>query len=570
MGPNLRYSILVAGLVIMQPRIGHALPPVQTFGKLESTFRATRPSEGSDTDTFTNTAEVGATSYIWQPWFGTWSAIGSFSRSDTTAEKDSSSNIFTGDAQVNLFHRSHFPLTAFVGLRDSRLEIDNLSDAGNEFRTLRLGVIQQYQDIPNAAYYRGSYHRDEQDDLINDETAVDQRLLFTADKIGERHRLYGVASVNNSTNTLGDSEFTTTQGTLSHVYTPNPRLTVSSDATALTLSGDSDTTDREATRWQLGSRADWRPDDKWRLRGELRMDQEDTDDGQTGSDFLDRYEARASARYEISDEASVFAELDVDHAEDDEGSTTTTLQRLSGVYDSRPIPWRRFSYTWNAGASISHETESGEGDIFGQDLNLGHSISRVWVPVLGRPVPIVFSAGQDVRVSNETDDEEEFELIHSVTVSSNYAGEAGVTTAYVSAFDTRTFRGSDLETRSVTAGLTHSRALTRYRAFDLTANYNYNSTKTGGASSENDIATVEATYRDSRLFAINRLSFESRLRAGTRNLIASSNAGSADRIEWENEVDYRIGLLEIDGRVLLTAEEDRDTWLFYLSITRRF
>jgi hypothetical protein len=300
------------------------------------------------------------------------------------------------------------------------------------------------------------------------------------------------------------------------------------------------------------------------------MEQEETDDEQTGSDSLDRYEAQASARYEISDQASVFAELDFDLLDDDEGSTTRTRQRVSGIYDSRPIPLRQFSYTWNAGASLGHQTESEEDNVFSQELSLGHDITRVWVPILGRPVPIVFSAGQDGSIRNATDEEEEFVLTHRLTINGNYADEAGVTSGYLSAFDTRTFGDEDIETLSVTAGLTHSRTLTRYRAVDLTATYNYNSTTTDDVSSENDIATLEASYRDVRLFNVNRLTFESRLRAGATNLIASNESSLADRIEWENEVDYRIGLLEINGRVLLTAEEDRDTWLFYLSITRRF
>jgi hypothetical protein len=554
----------------MQPRIAHALPPIQTFGKLESTFRAIRPSDGSGTDSITNTVEVGATSYIWEPWFGTWNAIGAVSRSDTSADTDSSSDIFTGDAQVNLFHRSHFPLSAFVGLRDSRLEIGNLSQTTSNLRTLRLGVIQQYQDVANAAYYRGSYHRDEQDDLTNDETAINQRLLFTADKTGERHRFAGVASLDESTNTLGNSEFTTTQGLFSHVYTPNSRLTVSSNANASSLNGDSDTTNVEATRWQLGSLADWRPSDEWRLRGELRMAQEETDDKLTGSNSLDRYEARASARYEISDQASVFADLDYDLEVRDESSTTRTSQRLSGVYDSQPIPWRQFNYTWNAGAGVGHESESGGDNVYSQDLSLGHNVSRVWTPVLGRPVPIVFSAGQDGRVRNETDEDTEFSLTHRATANGNYAGEAGITSGYVSAFDIRTFGRSDLQTFSLIAGLTQSRALTRYKSIDLAGNYNYNATSSGGVSSETDVATLELNYRDGRLFDVNRLTFESRLRAGINNVIVSGDSGTADEIEWENEVDYRIGLLEINSRLLLTANEERHTWLFYLSITRRF
>ena len=60
------------------------------------------------------------------------------------------------------------------------------------------------------------------------------------------------------------------------------------------------------------------------------------------------------------------------------------------------------------------------------------------------------------------------------------------------------------------------------------------------------------------------------LRGDARDLIASSDAGAAERFEWENEVDYRIGLLELNSRLLLTANEERHAWLFFLSITRRF
>ena len=52
----------------------HALPPVQTYGKAVSLFRLNKPSNGTDTQAWTNTVELGATSYVWQPWFGTWRA----------------------------------------------------------------------------------------------------------------------------------------------------------------------------------------------------------------------------------------------------------------------------------------------------------------------------------------------------------------------------------------------------------------------------------------------------------------------------------------------------------------
>ncbi|MDJ0741360.1 MAG: hypothetical protein QNJ91_16715 [Gammaproteobacteria bacterium] len=544
---------------------------MHTFGKLESTFRATRPSEGADSDSFINTVEFGGTSYIWQPWFGTWSAVGAFTRSDTDSDTDSSAELFTGDVQVNLFHRSNFPLTAFASLRDSRLEIDNLSNTTSDLRTLRLGISQQYRDIANSAYYRGSYERDVQDDLTNDETVVNQRLLFDAQKTGRRHRVNAVGSLNNTTNTFGNSEFTTTQGNLSHVYTPNARLTVSNNANATLLDGDSDAADVTAALLQATSLTDWRPSEEWRLRGEVRVAQDRTETELGGTSTTQRFEARALARYEITEQASVTAELDYDRELSDESSTTRTLQRLSAVYNSDPIPWREFSYAWNANAGVDHETDSSDDNVFGQDLGLGHSITRVYTPMLrGAPLPIVFSAAQDGRVRNESDDGAEFEITHRATANASYASEGGVTTGYLSAFDTRRFGRNDVGTVSVIAGLTHSRAFTRFRSFDVTSNYSFTTTRSDDATSENDVLTVELNYRDARLFGVSRLTFDSRLRGTDRDLLATSTSGTGRQIEWENEVEYQIGLLEINSRLTLTANEQRDTWVFFLSAIRRF
>lgn len=556
----------------MLHRAGHALPPIQTFGKISSNYRVTEPSDGTGTTAWTNTYEIGATSYIWQPWFGVWRAVGSITRLDSESDQESSSDILSGDVEVNLFHRSHFPLSAFVSLRDSRVEIQDLLEGSNDTRYLRMGAIQQYQDFAEGVFYVASYYRDQQDDLNSGETSVSNRLLFTADKRGEAHSLSGVASVDHNTSTFADSEFLSTQGTFSHVYTPDERLTVTTTANASMIDGDSDIQGASATQLGAGTQVLWRPDgDKWRVRGDLQFAREEAETDLGGSRFRDSYRARASARYELSSEASIFAEVGLDHQETDDITQTISFQNLSAVYDSRPIDLGRYAYTWSAGAGVGHETESDADSVFSQSVSLGHALSRTWLPELGgTPVPLVVSVGQDGSFLNQSDDDPEFQVVHRATLSAAHATERGSSYGQLSVFDIRTYGRDDTSTFSVNASASHNTGLTRYQSFDFISSYNFSSTTSSGLTVETDVASLELRYRNSRLFNVHRLTFESRLRASVTGLSVGAEDGTAIESEWDNQLDYRIGLLEVNGRFGVTQSGDQRNMLMILGITRRF
>lgn len=540
-----------------------------------SLFRLNKPSDGSKTQAWTNTLELGATSYIWQPWFGTWRSDASFSRNDTSADQDTTADLVTGNLEVNLFHRSHFPFSAFVSLQDSRVEITDLSQADNDVRTLRIGLTQQYQDLDNAVFYFGSFNHDEQEELSSGNESTLDRLLFTVDRDGEIHDLSGVLSLNRATSTVADSKVTTGQGSFSHTYRPNREFSATTNTVFSNVEAETDTQDATNSVYALASQAEWRPGEgKFRMQGDFLIGHEETDTQldsvRSGSGYVDRLRANLSGRYELTEEATLFAEVGFDQRDTEAQSRTTTFQTISGTFVSLPIDWRKFSYTYTAGAGLGNNTDSEASGVHSESLSLGHAITRGWNGVMFGPTAFVFSAGQDGQFLNQSDEGTRTQITHRASLSASKATPTGTSYGQLSAFDVRDYGETEGSLTSVTATATHNRVLSRYRNFDMVATYNFNSSSNDGFSQDRDVTSLELRYRDSRLFGLNRLSFESRLRGGFTNLIASGVDDRSTEVEWDNHLDYRIGLLEVNSRLAFTQSDDNNNFLFTLGLTRRF
>lgn len=571
MTASVRLAYLLVVFFTMQASVSHAMPPVQTFGKISSTYRTNKPSEGTDSSSLTNTLEVGASSYIWEPWFGIWRATGAISKAATDADQDTTSGILTGDIEVNLFHRSHFPLSVFVGVRDSRVEIENLSEATSDLRTVRFGVTQQYQDLAAGVFYLGTFNRDEQEDLQTGARSTSDRLLLSVDRRGQVHSVTGVGTFNQTSNTVASSDVNSSQVTVSHHYRPTNNLSVNSTANVAVIEGNSDFLASDTLLYGAATQAEWRPDDgRLRLRGDLSFSHEETNVQGQASEFQDRLRARASTRYELTDEASIFGEFGLDRRETQGGNQLSTFQTLTGTYTAKPIDWRSFSYAWTAGAGIGNQTHNTEGGSQSQSASASHTLNRVWTPDLSGPVPVVFTAGQEARFVNDSTEGAQTQIVHRATLSATKATDKGTAYGQVSVFDIRTFGRVETELSSLNAAVTLTNSLSRYRSVDAVGSYNYSLSSTSGVDQQRDVLSAELRYRDARLLDVMRLSFESRLRLGATGLLARSEEDTRLEMEWDNRLGYRIGLLEVDARFGVTQTDENRNLLFLLTMTRRF
>ena len=567
----IRGALCVLVITVMQIDVAGAMPPVQKYGKVSSAFRVTKPSDGVETRSLTNTFEAGANSYIWEPWFGLWRVNGAISRADTDAENDSTSDILTGDVEVNLFHRSHFPLTAFVGVRDSRVELGDLSEATSDVRIFRFGVTQQYQDLANGIYYLGTFDRDQQETLNDGTETTSNRLLLSADRRGEVHSLNGVFTANHSTSNVADSQVGFTQLVVTHDYRPGPDLSITSSADAAYLTGDSDVSDIEGQSYGASTRVEWRPqDDRLRVRGDLSVAHADNTVTGQPEQFRDSLRARASVRYELNDEASLFGELGMDQLRTNGSDEIRTFQALSGSYVATPIPLGNFTYDWGGGAGVANVTEGGAASTQTLNLDLNHGVTRSWVPQLSGPLPIVFNAAQEVHVEHDSELANQAQIVHRATLSATRATESGIGYGQLSMFDIRTFGRRDSGVFSLNAAFSYSMPLSRYRSLSSVGSYNFNASSSASSSAQNDAISIEMRYVDSRWFDISRLSAETRLRVDSRNVAARTDQKMSLEVEWDNRIDYRIGLLEISSRFGVTQSDDNRNVIFLISLSRRF
>ena len=548
-----------------------AIPPVQHSGKLSTAIRVNDASNATDTISNTNTWEHVAASYIWQPWFGLWRARGRVSRVDIDAEQDSTVNLLTGNLDINLFHRSHFPLTAFASLQDNRVEIDGLQDADNDVRSTSFGLTQQFQDTKNGAFYLGTLLRDNQTNYSDDTETTVERLLTSADKRGEIHSIAGVFTLDRTRSSIADSELVIGQLTFNHSYRPYERLSVDTGGFLTLTETDSllDTTESES--FSLTSNVSWQSANlPLRLRGEAGFSQDETQSDLSGTTTRDRIRLRAGGRYEFSPQFSFIADAGLDRNETQVTRSTRTFQTASLIYNSLPIPWRSYSYAWNARGVISNSTETDAPGEQTYSAGAGHNLSRGWTADYGVPINLVVDAGQDISVSSSTRESELTQINHRASLSANYTGERSSTYGQVSAFSLISYGRDDTSLFTFNLLGSHSRTLSRYRNFALSFTYNFSGVSNEGISNNNDFFSIEARFRDARLFNVRQLAFESRLTGDANGLFASDDEIESRELEWDNRISYRIGRLEVEGRIAYTLRDDNNNTLYLLTISRRY
>lgn len=564
-------GVIGLGLMIgisMQTEAAFDLPPIGYSGRLLSTYRLTTPSEGADTLQLANSAELAATSYIWQPWFGTWRGQVAASWVKTDAETDSRADLLTGQLDVNLFHRSHFPLNAYVAVQDSRVDTDALIRDQSQVRTLQLGLSQQYRDLGDGGFYLASLQRDVQTSLVDDSTAASNRLQATMDRRGEVHSFGGVLAVNQVTNSVADAESLFGQLNLSHSYHPHDRLSVENSAFVALADASSDFDRSDAQVLGLSSYANWRAATvPLRLRSEVSLGMERGSFADLERE-LDTLRLRGGGRYDLSENVSVTADVGADVRRGADESTIT-FQSLSALYNSTPVLWREFTYNWYGGLAAGNRTETDAQGSQTYDAHAGHGVVRSWVFDLGVPLALVANGGQEVRFEQDTLEGELAQLLNRATFSAAYNESNQTTYLQVNAIDQRSFGREDTKLLTLDMVAAHNRQVSRYRNLDLSLTVHYGDVTSAGVTSRNDATSLEMRFRDGRLFGRRQLTFESRLRAAASWFGSQGNDTSLD-LEWENQLDYRIGLLELQARTFLTSDGERSNALYQLSVARRF
>jgi hypothetical protein len=539
-------------------------------------------SGSSSTDTTSNQLRgvVNARSYIWQPWFATADASLRFTRDSSDFEGGGAStdtSILSGDLNLNVLSQSRTPFSLVYNASDSRVDVVDLASpvttlGDKEFQTRRLELKQSYfntlGDRFQARYDTNKWSARDGD------TYDDELLGFEMDLRRPQQTLTAKTSYQEAERSVLDQRTETTVLNVDHFYHPGRALRVDSMASYYDTETSSDqplnSTNQGNSATDLGQLSSfvfYRPiDSPLSVSGGVRVF--DLSGSTTGnSTELSSVSATGGLYYQMTKNVRLDANLEVGTNDNGEDSVTASRQRMGALYQSdiREI-FSHYTYQWHATGSFQNQ-DTGQEAVQTTLLRLGHDAQRLWLTE--RRGTFRLGLAQAVSTNHLTGDAEATteRLDNSGSLSWDKYNAVSTTMVQFTLADSRAFGDQEDNQQFANAQILRSQTLTDRSS--LSGNLTVQSVSRDFNDLGDDdtvTATGQLNYQQTGLFAVPRLRFLSDLRLSR----AATDEG-IDRAEWENRLDYAIGLLDTSlSWRWIDLNNDEDFNIIYFQVNRRF
>ncbi len=586
---------LIACSALLCPLAAPYAAPVDLSGEVGYAYRMLK---GDTEETVSNQMRgaIQGKSYLWQPWIATLDVGVRLTQDETSYRldsnpnvNDSSSTLLTGDLNLNVIPQSRYPISISFSRSDSRVDTVNtitspLTAVGSrEFETQRFSIRQNI-DTREAGRYQWNFDSNTWDST-NSEKYSDWLLGGSADIGFDDHRFQlrgsykvidrAVLSQESTNLTLGgdyfyfDPENAIRVDTSADYYQYNTKGKASS---VVFSNGEVDTTSQ-----QVSSFVFWRPvDRKVTASAGVRLFNLNSDAGSsnTGPTAISNetellsLNATAGGLYQFS--KNIRFDANLNFSTNDNGSTSNNayLGRVGGLLQSdiHELFWG-MGYQWYASGALQYQgTET--DDITSGNLRLGHDLNRAWMND-DKSSTIRLSISQALNGIAESGDNDANDVRHdlSMTFGWDSYGHGGSTYSQLTISDARTIGDRESDQQLVNFQLSRTQNFTRRSS--LTGNLTGQSVRQkfdgqdGGETSTT--TTGSLSYQHSRVFGAPRLRFGSDVRVSR----ASDDRG-VDRSEWENRLDYSVGLVDTRASWRLIDAGEQEYSLVYFQVTRRF
>ncbi len=592
---NQRRLSLIAGAALLCPLVAPMAAPVDLSGELGYAYRLLK-SDSEETVSNQLRGAIRGKTYLWQPWVATLDAgvrltqdATNYSLISNTNVDDSTTTLVTGDVNLNVIPQSRYPLSISYQVNDSRVNMVNtitspLTAAGSrEFKTRRFSVRQNI-DAQEAGRYQWNFDTNVWDSS-NSEKYSDWLLGAGADIRVDDHRFQLRGSYKSIDRAVLNQASTNLTLSGDHFFF-NPdsdiRVDTSLDyyqyntkgqASAVVFSnGEVDTTSQ-----QLSSFLFWRPvDRKVTASAGVRLFNLTSEAGSTNTATaainneteLLSLNATAGGLYQYTKNLRFDANVNFSTNDNGSNSDSAYLGRIGGLLQSdiHEVIWG-MGYQWYAsGAAQFQSTES--DDVASMDLRLGHDANRAWFND-DKSSTSRLGLSQALSSVTASGNEDTSNLRHdlSATLGWDHYGGSGTTFSQLTVSDARTFGDRDSDQQLINLQLSRTQNLSRRSS--LTGNVTAQSVRQNfsaqNASETSTTTTGSVNYQHSRAFGMPRLRFGSDLR-----LSRASDSRGIDRSEWENRLDYSVGLVDTMASWRLIDAGEQDYSLVYFQVTRRF
>lgn len=557
--------------------------PLDLSGNVGYTYRSLTGSDAGDTLSQQGRVSLQGHGYLGQPWlsgldFGlnltgdnsTLTDIGGVSRENNTA-------IVTGELGLSLLPKSRTPFRLTYRQNDSRVDtyirhspLNALSVA--EYASRRLAMTQSYfTENGNRFQLRYDNNRWESD------TSTYSDELFGGDMNLRlpKQTLTAKASYQNTDYSTLSQQSENTVLNVDHFYYPSRALRIDSMAslygysrTSVQPLNSTNTADSETDLAQMSSYVFYRPEDtQLSLSGGVRL----LDlSGSTTGNVVEVTSAHATAGmlYQYTKNLRLDARADLTTNDSDGQSANVTQERAGALYQSDLHQvFSDASYQWYlSGAYQLRDSEIGSDN----DVNarFGHDILKSWRT--SQRAGWRLSLSQTLTGDSSSGDSgssEQQRLDHSVSLSRDHNYERGTGMMQVTLSDSRAGGDADNEQQFVNFQILRNQNLTRRSRLsgNLTAQWVHQVFNETGEDDTVTTATGQINYQHSRIMGVPRLRFASDLRLSR----AATDEG-IDRFEWENRLDYAIGLLDTRMSWRIIELDGNNFDLLYFQATRRF
>lgn len=534
--------------------------------------------------------DVGATSFLWQPWLALVRSNLGASVSNTISKGRSSptgSSVATslaGEAALNMVKYSRFPFEARVFRENSRFD-SNFSGSTVDVQRTGYSLDQAYRT--RSGFMKASANFNSNKEVGSSIIGAIYTDRFHYSFSTRPARFHTIMLSGNATRQKQPSQGrTSASGSLvaNHSYQPNMSFSVSSLAntskrdTSQTL-GSSPTQQSGADSLQVGSFMSLRPDKSpLTLTSSVRFLRSDNSYNGIPARSLKVSNFNLGANYLFSSLIRMYGSVNV--ADSDGTQTVFTDAALTAA---KPFAFKSatdiggFRYSGSIGGSLSANntnTTSPDGTATSQKslglrVYLSHALDKSSEFGEGR---LAKKLSQTVTMGVTDTGSSISNLNSGASLTWNRAQGRESTLFRLSARDSRSLRGPSIAFQMI--NLQASRTETISSNESLQGSLTVQATHIG--SNTNSLVTItpsaEMSYRNQRVYRVRNLSFVSSLRITDTNIAPTqieTYENQATRT-WDNILAYKVGLLEmqLNARIATIYKNRESSIKFY--ITRRF
>ncbi len=550
-------------------------------GNVGYTYRSIMGSTSDDTTSHQVRGTLNASGYIWQPWFSSVNGSLRVTRDHASVDRAQGSNttlITTGDLDLGIMPRSRAPFQLNYSASDSRVDVFDVASSvtglgSREFSTRRLSLKQTYVS-DHGNHFQARYDNEHWSSKSGG--TLDSELFgLEAELRLPKQKLFAKTSYQTSDRSLLDQGTKTTILNLDHFYTPSRALRVdtmlshfnSDNNSLLPLNGTNINGNSTTNLSQVSSYLFWRPaSNRWTASGGARLYNLNTDT--TTGHGSDAFTLVASSGLFFQMNRNLRFDGNVQFSFIDNGEQRTNASQEKGgvLYQSdvHSLPFA-FEYQWNAGSDLTHQDTEAER-LTNLSFRAAHDAQRLWLSESGGTTRLSLSQAisstqgfGDVQASNQR-------LDHSASLSWDRMHSGGTTYLQATLSDARTFGDAANNQQFLNLQAQRRQDLTRRSSLsgNLTIQATYQDFN-GRSNNDTVTATGQVSYRHDDLLGVPRLRFLSDLRTSR----AAVDTG-IDRTEWENRLDYVIGMLNASFSWRRVSVNDESFNLIYLQADRRF